>query len=49
MDEEKEKVASHAHIHTDATARRYQQCNRGCGSEIEFDANNKSQSGKWIH
>ena len=28
--------------------RRYLQCNKGCGSEIYFDANNKSQSGKWI-
>jgi hypothetical protein len=23
-------------------------CNKGCGQEIYFDANNKSQSGKWI-
>jgi hypothetical protein len=28
--------------------RRYYQCNKGCGQEIYFDANNKSQSGKWI-
>jgi hypothetical protein len=28
--------------------RRYLQCNRGCGQEIYFDANNKSQSGKFI-
>jgi hypothetical protein len=28
--------------------RRYHQCNKGCGNEIYF-ANNKSQSGKWIH
>jgi hypothetical protein len=28
--------------------RRYHQCNKGCGQEIYFDANNKSQSGKWI-
>jgi hypothetical protein len=28
--------------------RRYHQCNKGCGNEIYFDANNKSQSGKWI-
>ena len=28
--------------------RRYLQCNKGCGQEIYFDANNKSQSGKWI-
>jgi hypothetical protein len=28
--------------------RRYHQCNKGCGQEIYFDANNKSQSGKFI-
>ena len=28
--------------------RRYQQCRKGCGQEIYFDANSKSQSGKWI-
>jgi transcription initiation factor TFIID subunit TAF12 len=28
--------------------RRYHQCNKGCGREIYFDANNKSQSGKYI-
>ncbi len=28
--------------------RRYHQCNKGCGQEIYFDVNNKSQSGKWI-
>jgi hypothetical protein len=28
--------------------RHYLQCNKGCGHEIYFDANNKSQSGKWI-
>jgi hypothetical protein len=28
--------------------RRYYQCNKGCGQEIYFDANNKSQSGKFI-
>jgi hypothetical protein len=28
--------------------RRYLQCNKGCGQEIYFDANNKSQSGKYI-
>jgi hypothetical protein len=28
--------------------RRYLQCNKGCGSEIYFDANSKSQSGKYI-
>jgi hypothetical protein len=28
--------------------RRYLQCNKGCGSEIYFDANNKSPSGKYI-
>ena len=28
--------------------RRYLQCSKGCGNEIYFDANNKSQSGKWI-
>jgi hypothetical protein len=28
--------------------RRYYHCNKGCGQEIYFDANNKSQSGKWI-
>ena len=27
---------------------RYHQCNKGCGQEIYFDANNKSQSGKYI-
>ena len=33
------------------TQRRYYQCNKGCGQEIYFDANNEnglSQSGKWI-
>ena len=30
------------------TQRRYLQCNKGCGHEIYFDANNKSQSGKFI-
>jgi hypothetical protein len=30
------------------TQRRYLQCNKGCGSEIYFDANNKSQSGKFV-
>jgi hypothetical protein len=30
------------------TQRRYHQCNKGCGQEIYFDENNKSQSGKWI-
>jgi hypothetical protein len=28
--------------------RRYLQCNKGCGQEIYFDANSKSQSGKFI-
>ena len=28
--------------------RRYYQCNKGCSQEIYFDANNKSQSGKFI-
>jgi hypothetical protein len=28
--------------------RRCYHCNKGCGQEIYFDANNKSQSGKWI-
>jgi hypothetical protein len=28
--------------------RRYLQCTKGCGQEIYFDANNKSQSGKFI-
>jgi hypothetical protein len=28
--------------------RQYHQCNKGCGQEIYFDENNKSQSGKWI-
>jgi hypothetical protein len=28
--------------------RRYYQCRKGCGQEIYFDANNKSQSGEWI-
>jgi hypothetical protein len=28
--------------------RRYHQCNKDCGQEIYFDANNKSRSGKWI-
>ena len=28
--------------------RRYLQCNKGCGQEIYFDTNSKSQSGKWI-
>jgi hypothetical protein len=28
--------------------RRYHQCNKGCGQEIYFDANSKSQSGKYI-
>jgi hypothetical protein len=28
--------------------RRYYQCNKGRGQEIYFDANNKSQSSKWI-
>jgi hypothetical protein len=28
--------------------RRYHQCNKGCGQEIYFDANNKTQGGKWI-
>ena len=28
--------------------RRYHQCNKGCGNEIYFDANNKTQSGKFI-
>jgi hypothetical protein len=28
--------------------RRYHQCNKGCGQLIYFDANNKSQSGKFI-
>jgi hypothetical protein len=28
--------------------RRYHQCNKGCGQEIYFDANNKTQAGKWI-
>ena len=30
------------------TQRRYLQCNKGCGQEIYFDSNNKSQSGKYI-
>jgi hypothetical protein len=33
---------------TQQTQRRYLQCNKGCGNEIYFDANSKSQSGKWI-
>lgn len=28
--------------------RRYLQCNKGCGQEIYFDSNSKSQSGKYI-
>ncbi|HJT49672.1 MAG TPA: hypothetical protein VJ729_15930 [Nitrososphaeraceae archaeon] len=28
--------------------RRYYQCNKGCGKDIYFDANSKSQSGKYI-
>ena len=28
--------------------RRYHQCNKCCGQEIYFDANSKSQSGKFI-
>jgi hypothetical protein len=28
--------------------RRYLQSNKGCGNEIYFDANNKTQSCKWI-
>ena len=28
--------------------KRYLQCSKGCGQEIYFDANNKSQSGKLI-
>ena len=28
--------------------RRYHQCIKGCGQEIYFDANNKTQAGKWI-
>jgi hypothetical protein len=28
--------------------RRYYQCRKGCGQEIYFDANSKSQSGKFI-
>jgi len=28
--------------------RRYHQCNKGCGNEIYFDTNNKTQSGKFI-
>jgi hypothetical protein len=28
--------------------RRYHQCSKGCGQEIYFDANSKSQSGKFI-
>jgi hypothetical protein len=27
--------------------RRYLQCNKGCGQEIYFDSNSKSQSGKF--
>jgi predicted nucleic acid-binding Zn ribbon protein len=27
---------------------RYHQCNKGCGQEIYFDANSKTESGKWI-
>jgi hypothetical protein len=30
------------------TQKRYYQCRRGCGHEIYFDANNKTQSGKFI-
>jgi hypothetical protein len=30
------------------TQRRYHRCIKGCGQEIYFDANNKSQSGKFI-
>jgi hypothetical protein len=29
--------------------RRYHQCNKGCGQEIYFDANSKSQSGSIFH
>jgi hypothetical protein len=28
--------------------RRYYECRKGCGQEIYFDTNIKSQSGKWI-
>jgi hypothetical protein len=28
--------------------RRYLQCNKGCGQEIYFDPNSKTESGKWI-
>ena len=34
--------------HPQQQQRRYHICNKGCGSEIYFDANNKSQSGKFI-
>jgi hypothetical protein len=30
------------------TQRRYYSCRKGCGQFIYFDANNKSQNGKWI-
>jgi hypothetical protein len=30
------------------TERRYYPCRKGCGQEIYFDANSKSQSGKFI-
>src|ERR1051326_5248811 len=28
--------------------RRYLQCNKGCGEEIYFDQNKRTESGKWI-
>jgi hypothetical protein len=28
--------------------RRYYQCNKGCGQEIYFDENQRTESGKWI-
>jgi hypothetical protein len=34
--------------HPQQTQRRYYQCNKGCGQEIYFDVNSKTQSGKWI-
>ena len=34
--------------HQEHQERRYHQCSKGCGQEIYFDANSKSQSGKFI-
>ena len=48
LKQSQQEQQSYQHQQTQQSQIRYHQCNKGCGQEIYFDANSKSQSGKWI-